>query len=953
MRERGVEGRWRMRKQCECESLLSFVFFSCERVEISWLDPVVVVVVVVVVGYLWSWSLAFVSARTGQLQLRWSSPVDDFSSLGLLCTIQMPQKNPFDVKGWTKEKLPGDDVALVVRHPDHQVVLLYAATNSEHSLLSWLGPVLHLGGSGSSVIDDLINAYNHQAMLRDSVEDHSLTDLKFWKDRMVVWPSNSEHSSVTIKGTQFEKPLFCSFRGAIALLHFLAFHRPNENDRGPQFHDAAVAVAAKTVITQAWVIAADSQHCDNMLKRMFGKQYEKAYSKCADFLRAREWWPPQWGSDAGPHALLKKKGGALPTSSLPLALHQNILTEQYIKDKLSKLVFGQPWAVEAAAKAVAFKISGAANPLCPWVIAFAGPSGHGKTHLGKQLADIIFGLDDLPEDKRFVARDAVYLEYSVTNFIDKSSITSLLGAPPGLLGSDKPGKLIEFLQNQADRRTEAHNDKRIHWIVLLDEVDRAYPTLLEDLRTWMDQGVIRGGDGKDHVARNGIIILCTNVGSGVSVRLKNGETRKSTIAVLNQPVPVSKAQVELCRVAVNTAVLQDLCHNEPPTFGRIKSIALFFYVPDDQLHDFISSWLVDNSQARLRDRNAEDPPVPSGFQVEWDRSVITWLMGFYDKCRGCRSLDYRLAVLISEVNKLLLAIASDSLQAANQSPNSEFGVVVASVASAAEEATSVEAPLNLLFRSSGELLYSDQPRVPLTTPAVLQEQDNVPSFVVPEPPSFDFDTFTLPATAEVVSKKKRSHFQSNAAASSMPSLDHACSATTNPHEACTPSTFAAAATAAHALPPKKRVKVSRSLTVQNIMRFSLRVNLSLLHIICVVVLLQSSSDANSLGSMITRKINEVGQQFADAKQTTTHLRIAVSKHLYPDRLLEKDDDEWQKLIVDSTWGKALLASQFDAAKCGNPKLGIPRWCVIPRLTTTLQCDAQTLQHLAATMNCAD
>ncbi|MEY2943435.1 MAG: ATP-dependent chaperone ClpB [Pseudomonadota bacterium] len=163
-------------------------------------------------------------------------------------------------------------------------------------------------------------------------------------------------------------------------------------------------------------------------------------------------------------------------------------------------VIGQSDAVVAVSKAVRRARAGLQDPNRPLgSFLFLGPTGVGKTELTKALAGFLF--DD----------DAAMVRIDMSEFMEKHSVSRLLGAPPGYVGYDEGGVLTEAVR------------RRPYQVVLFDEVEKAHPDVFNVLLQVLDDGRLTDGQGRTVDFTNTIIILTSNLGSAFLANLEDGQ----------------------------------------------------------------------------------------------------------------------------------------------------------------------------------------------------------------------------------------------------------------------------------------------------------------------------------------------------------------------------------------------------------------------------------------------
>ncbi|MFR2460317.1 MAG: ATP-dependent chaperone ClpB [Christensenellaceae bacterium] len=186
----------------------------------------------------------------------------------------------------------------------------------------------------------------------------------------------------------------------------------------------------------------------------------------------------------------------------------------HLADTLHKRVIGQNEAVDAVANAILRSRAGIADPDRPiGSFLFLGPTGVGKTQLAKTLAKCLF--DD---EKNMVRID-------MSEYMEKYSVSRLIGAPPGYVGYDEGGQLTEAVRRHP------------YCVVLFDEVEKAHPDVFNVLLQVLDDGRITDGQGRTVNFKNTVIILTSNLGSpaileGIDEKGNLSETAKKEVEAL-------------------------------------------------------------------------------------------------------------------------------------------------------------------------------------------------------------------------------------------------------------------------------------------------------------------------------------------------------------------------------------------------------------------------------------
>jgi ATP-dependent Clp protease ATP-binding subunit ClpA len=170
-----------------------------------------------------------------------------------------------------------------------------------------------------------------------------------------------------------------------------------------------------------------------------------------------------------------------------------------LEKDLKRLVFGQDRAIEALASAIKLARAGLREPEKPiGCYLFSGPTGVGKTEVAKQLANLM-GVE--------------LLRFDMSEYMEKHTVSRLIGAPPGYVGFDQGGLLTDGV------------DQHPHSVLLLDEIEKAHPDLFNILLQVMDHGKLTDHNGKQVDFRNVILIMTTNAGASDLAKAPMGFNR--------------------------------------------------------------------------------------------------------------------------------------------------------------------------------------------------------------------------------------------------------------------------------------------------------------------------------------------------------------------------------------------------------------------------------------------
>ncbi|WP_453977193.1 ATP-dependent chaperone ClpB [Brevundimonas sp. Marseille-Q4549] len=256
-----------------------------------------------------------------------------------------------------------------------------------------------------------------------------------------------------------------------------------------------------------------------------------------------------------------------------------------MEDALRGRVVGQDEALVAVADAVRRARAGLNDPNRPLgSFLFLGPTGVGKTELTKALAEFLF------DDETAITR------LDMSEYMEKHSVSRLIGAPPGYVGYDEGGALTEAVR------------RRPYQVVLFDEVEKAHPDVFNVLLQVLDDGRLTDGQGRTVDFRNTLIIMTSNLGSQFLAEQGEGD------------------DVEAVRPFVMEAVR---AHFRPEFLNRIDEIILFHRLGREQMGGIVRIQL-QRFEKLLADRR---------MALDLDEAALAWLADKgYDPAYGARPL---------------------------------------------------------------------------------------------------------------------------------------------------------------------------------------------------------------------------------------------------------------------------------------------------------------------------
>jgi ATP-dependent Clp protease ATP-binding subunit ClpA len=257
-------------------------------------------------------------------------------------------------------------------------------------------------------------------------------------------------------------------------------------------------------------------------------------------------------------------------------------TLETLEGDLKRVVFGQDTAIEVLASAIKLSRAGLRDPDKPiGNYLFSGPTGVGKTEVARQLASIM----GIPLQR-----------FDMSEYLERHSISRLIGAPPGYVGYDQGGLLTDAI------------DQQPHCVLLLDEIEKAHPDLFNILLQVMDNGRLTDHHGKTVDFRNVILIMTTNAGASDMARESIGFG-------------------DISREDVGEDAVKKLF--TPEFRNRLDAIVPFGYLPPQVVTRVVDKFIL-QLELQLADRDVH---------IKLDQASKDWLTERgYDKLYGARPM---------------------------------------------------------------------------------------------------------------------------------------------------------------------------------------------------------------------------------------------------------------------------------------------------------------------------
>ena len=277
-----------------------------------------------------------------------------------------------------------------------------------------------------------------------------------------------------------------------------------------------------------------------------------------------------------------------------------------MENVLHKKVIGQDEAVDAISDAIRRSRAGLSDPNRPiGSFLFMGPTGVGKTELCKSLAEFMFDTTE------------AMVRIDMSEFMEKFSVSRLIGAPPGYVGYDEGGYLTEAIR------------RRPYSVVLLDEIEKAHPDVFNILLQVLDDGRLTDGQGRTVDFKNTVIIMTSNLGSEII-----------------QENALSDSYEEIKKKL--SAVLQKSF--KPEFLNRIDETVVFHPLSKDNIKDI----------AKIQLKKLQERLAQNGFEIDFTEKLLDIIVEYgYDQIFGARPLKRAIQNIVE--NKLAHIVLNGGL----------------------------------------------------------------------------------------------------------------------------------------------------------------------------------------------------------------------------------------------------------------------------------------------------
>ena len=291
----------------------------------------------------------------------------------------------------------------------------------------------------------------------------------------------------------------------------------------------------------------------------------------------------------------------IPTGKLVEAESEKLLS---LESEISRKVVGQSEAISAVAASIRrgrIGLKDEKRPIGSFI--FLGSTGVGKTALANALAEALFGSED------------AIVRLDMSEYMEKHSISKLIGSPPGYVGYGEGGQLTERIR------------RRPYSVVLFDEIEKAHPEVYNVLLQMLDDGSLTDSEGRRVDFRNTVIIMTSNIGAGESGKIRSLGFSQST----------DKNDTAIKKEKMLSALRDEF---KPEFLNRIDDIIVFNTLSEENIQTIAEALLLELGERARR----------LGIDIHFDKSVtLAMASKSYDVFYGARPLKHTITKEIEDV----------------------------------------------------------------------------------------------------------------------------------------------------------------------------------------------------------------------------------------------------------------------------------------------------------------